>query len=527
MKTPQEPETTPLLRAPKPEGAASQAAPLGDLGGHPSNLQIPRQSLAKRLISFPALLGGLLVAGLFVPLREFDVDPDLWWHIKVGQDILTTHHFPTADAYSFTAHGAPWMAVEWLGDTLFATVDRVGGLRGLMALDLVLGGAILLALYALVTLRSGNSKAGFVACCLLLPLAFALFSLRPQMLGYLFLILTLIILERFRQQRRGALWLLPLLFLVWVNTHGSFIVGLFAFAVFAISGLAKIRWGGLESVRWTAAERFRLGLVFLASVIALVITPYGVKVAGYPMDMAFLQPGVVANVEEWGPIPFNLPFGKLFLALLVGFLVAQVALRLTWQLAEFILFLAGIIAACLHVRLLLVFVPFCGPLLAVILSRWAAPYDPRKDKYALNALLMMAILLGIVRFFPSEKRLERLVAEHWPVNAVQYILRYHPPRPMFNTHRYGGYLIFALDGSNRIFVDSRNDIYEHTGVLADYASITRVAPNALTLLQAYNVQSCLLERGEALATLLAASSQWQKTYADSLSVLFVRSQTGK
>ena len=212
MKTPQEPETTRLWRAPKPEGAASQAEPAGGLGGHPSDLKIPRQPLAKRLISFPALLGGLLVAGLFVPLREFDGDPDLWYHIKFGQDILATHRFPTVDTYSFTAHGTTWMANEWLGDVLLGAVYRAAGLRGLLALDLALGAAILVALYASAWLRTRNSKAGFVACALLLPLVFVSLSLRPQMLGYFFLILTLIIIERFRQGRSATLWLLPTAF---------------------------------------------------------------------------------------------------------------------------------------------------------------------------------------------------------------------------------------------------------------------------------------------------------------------------
>jgi hypothetical protein len=98
---------------------------------------------------------------------------------------------------------------------------------------------------------------------------------------------------------------------------------------------------------------------------------------------------------------------------------------------------------------------------------------------------------------------------------------------MYNNYEFGGYLIFALDGRNKVFVDGRTDIYERSGVLTDYASIAWVAQSALPLLRAYNVQSCLLEHGEALATLLAASSQWQKIYADHLSVLFVRSQTGK
>jgi hypothetical protein len=468
------------------------------------------------------MLRVLLVAALFVPLRDFKVDPDLWWHLKVGQDILATHHCPTMDTYSFTAQGTPWMAWEWLGDILLAAVQRAWGLRGLMALDLTLGAAVLLALYALATLRSHNSKAAFMTCVVLLPLASVLFTLRPQMLGCLFLILTLIILERFRQGHAGTLWLLPPLFLVWVNTHGSFVVGLSAFAVYAVSGLVKIGWGGLESVCWTATQRLRLGLVFLASLVAITITPYGTKLAGYPMDVAFSQPIGVANVQEWQPMAFNLPFEKFFLALLVGFLLAQIIFRLTWELAESTLFLAGLVAACLHARLLLIFVPFCAPLLAVILSRWIPPYDPGKDKYALNVILITAVVVGVVRFFPSRAQLESRIAEHSPVRAVRYIEQHPPPRPMYNNYGYGGYLIYTLDGRNKVFVDGRADIYERTGALADYGKTAGVAPTALPLLQAYNVQSCLIERDEPLATLLSASSQWQKVYADELSALFVR-----
>ena len=481
-----------------------------------------RQTFLKRLISFPALLGAFLVLPLYVPLRDFILDPDVWWHIKVGQTILATHRWPTAETYSFTAPGTPWMAYEWLGETLLAAVHGAWGLRGLMALDLVLGAAVLLALYALASLRSRNSKAAFVTCLLLLLLTAVSFTLRPQMLGYLFLVLTLIILERFRQGRTGTLWLLPPLFLVWVNTHGSFAIGLFAFGVYCISGLVEIRRGGVESRRWTAGERLRLGLAFLASLIALTITPYGVKVAAYPLDMAFSQPINVASIKEWQPMAFNMPFGKVFLALLVGFLLVQIVLRPTWQLAELTLFLVGLVAACLHARFLLVFVPFSAPLFAVILSRWVPPYDAGKDKYALNALLMMAVVVGIVRYFPSREQLAGHIAQHWPEKAVGYIERHPPPRPMYNTYGYGGYLIFALEGRNKVFIDGRADIYERTGVLADYGRIAGVAPIALPLLQAYNVQSCLIERDEALATLLAASSQWQRVYADDLSALFVR-----
>ena len=85
------------------------------------------------LVSFPAMLGAMLVGASFVVVRAFNVDPDLWWHVKTGELILSTHKWATTDPYSYTSYGAPWMSCEWLGDVLLAAVYRLGGLRGLEA----------------------------------------------------------------------------------------------------------------------------------------------------------------------------------------------------------------------------------------------------------------------------------------------------------------------------------------------------------------------------------------------------------
>jgi len=485
-------------------------------------LASPSQSLGKKIISFPALLGVLLAGGIFIPLRNFSVDPDVWWHIKVGATLLSTHRWPTVDSYSFTARGSPWIAYEWLGEVLLAAVQRAGGFLGLMALDLVLTAAILLALYALVTLRCGNPKAAFVICAVLLPLVYPSCSLRPQMLGYLFLVLTLIVLARFRRGHTGALWLLPPLFLVWVNTHGSFVLGLFALGVYWASGLVDIHWGELASRLWTSGERLRLELVALLSLVALTITPYGTATCVYPLNMAFSQPINVANIQEWQSMSFDAFLGKLFLVLVLGFVLAQVTLRPAWRLEELVLFFAGVAAACLHLRFLLVFVPFCAPLLAVIVARGIPPYQPTHDKYALNAILMTLVVAAIVWFFPSRARLEIIMEEKSPVKAVAYLKLHPAPRPMYNTYGYGGYLIWQLDGENKVFVDGRADLYERVGVLADYLSISRLGIAAPFLLDAYGIQSCLVNRDDALGTLLSASPGWQKTYGDLHSVLYVR-----
>jgi hypothetical protein len=484
----------------------------------------PHTSVWKKLISLPAALGVLLAGGIFVPLSKFQVDPDTWWHIRVGASLLSTHQWPTTDPYSFTAHGSPWIAYEWLGDVVLATAQRAGGLQGLMLLDLVLACAILLALYGLATLRCGNSKAAFVACAVVLPLVYPFCSLRPQMLGYCFLVLTLIVLERFRQGRKGTLWLLPLLFLAWVNSHGSFVLGFLAMGVYWASGLVEIHWGGLVSTRWTSEERLRLELAALLSLVALTITPYGTQLCVYPLDMAFSQPINVANIQEWQSMMFAEFFGKLFLALVIGFLLAQVTLRLTWRLEELVLFLAGVVAACLHVRFLLIFVPFAAPLLAVIVARGLDPYQRSKDKYILNAILMLLTIVAVIRFFPTRSNLETLMKERWPVGMVAYLRQHPAPAPVLNSYGFGGYLIWQMSDRMKVFVDGRADIYERTGVLADYLAMARLARPAPYLLNTYNIQSCLLDRRETLVTLLDVLPGWQKTYSDPVSVLYVRKQ---
>ena len=497
---------------------------------HPTRSAGPAAEIAKRisfferLISFPAMLGALLVAGAFLPLRLFVVDPDLWWHIKVGEGILASHRWPTVDPFSFTVAGQPWMAYEWLGEVLLAATNRVAGIRGLDALRIFLCFAVLLAVYALATLRSGNAKAGFAATAVLIALTTPSFSGRPQMLGYLFLIVTLILLERFRQGRQQALWFLPVLFVLWVNTHGSFVVGIGAIAVYYFGGLWEFRAGDIESRRWLPAERQKLSFVFLLCLAALMITPYGTRLATYPFDMAFSQPINVGNILEWQSMPFNLLGGKLFLALLLGFLIAQATLRLKWRPDEFALFLFGTAMACLHLRFILVFVPFCAPLLATILARWTPPYSRAKDLLAMNAAIMALVAAGIFHYFPSTSSLEQSVARDYPVGAVAYLQRHPVPGRMYNSYGFGGYLIWALGPDHKVFLDGRGDVYERGGVLADYLHIANLKPGAFAVLRSYGIQSCLVERDEGLAAALSNSPEWNKVYSDQLSSLFVRGE---
>ena len=154
------------------------------------------------------------------------------------------------------------------------------------------------------------------------------------------------------------LWFFPVLMLLWVNTHGSWIIGMGAVLVYWISGFFEFQLGNLEA---QALDPER-ALPNLGNISAVAPDRFPSRlmepaVAASPFEFAFSLPLNVANIEEWQSMPFHEVIGKAFLALLL-LIVAQVTLNLRWRVEELLLFLFGTAMACLHLRFLLVFVPF-------------------------------------------------------------------------------------------------------------------------------------------------------------------------
>ncbi len=483
----------------------------------------------RRAVSFPVLLGVLLAVGAYwgtgtldgFPGSKFLVEGDTWWHLKVGEAILATHAWPTRDTYSFTVSGQPWMAYEWLGEVVMALACRAGGIRGVLGLGILLAILLVLLLYAYATLRSGNSKASAVACALLLPEVAIIFTARPQVLGYILLVACFIILELFRRGNRRILWLLPALFLVWVNTHGSFILGAFVLAAYGLSAYFPLTGRWLEKSPWTDRQRRQLALVALLSAVCVWITPYGARLAAYPFQVVLLQSGLLQSLSEW--VPLSLTSGNftvLFPALLILFLIAQIVTGpLRYRMEDLILLAFAFYETLVHVRFMVFFAIIFAPLLAELVARWVEDYQPAKDKYALNAALIPLLAASMVLAFPSSTRVEGAIAKRFPRDAVAFLNRQAGLGRVFNSDFWGGYLIYS---GRKVFIDGRADVYWYAGVYSDYAHIVTVAPDALFLLRKYSIGACLVSPHDSLATLLTASPEWRRTYEDGVSAIYVR-----
>jgi hypothetical protein len=484
---------------------------------------MPASSLIRRIFSFPTAIACLLAVLACLTVRGRFDDPDMWWHLKLGETIWTTHAIPTTDLFSYTTHHHAYIAHEWLSQLLIYSAYRLGGYSGLMLWLCCFSSAILIAGYALCSLYSGNAKVAFLGAMAIWFFSTIGLSIRPQMIGYLLLIVELIIINLGRTRDPRWFFALTVLFALWVNLHGSFFLGIAVAGIFLFSSWFEFEMGALIAVRWEPHARRMLAWALGLSVAALFVNPVGVKLVLYPLGIMLHSPINLGSIEEWQPLQFGDERGLAFLGLLgcIALLVILLRSELMWH--ELLLLAMGAWLAASHQRLLFAFGIFAAPVLSRLLAGSWESYDAAQDRPWPNAVLMAAAVLVAYWSFSSRRNLAAQVAEKSPVAAVEFIKAHHLAGPMLNEYVYGGYLIWAAP-EYPVFVDGRTDIFEWTGVLGEYGAWVQLESPPNALLDKYGINFCLLRRDSRMTIILPLLRGWTNVYADKNSLIFVRSR---
>jgi hypothetical protein len=474
----------------------------------------------RAVFSFPVLLGALLLGWVFWIARASVADPDIWWHMENAKYLLAHHHFPNFDTFSFTTLGHPWMNHEWMAEIGYYLGWRALGLTGVYAVYLGILDIIFLAIFYLAYQSSGNLKGSWLASCFCVFLGAVSFGPRTLLYGYLYLLALLVIMQRFRAKGRAPLWLIPVVFCLWVNSHGSWLIGLVVFGTLIASGFVQGTWGRVEAIRWSPQQLRQLFVTAGASLAALFVNPFGYHLVYYPFDLAFRQKLTVSNIDEWASVDFHEPVrGKIVLIMLAALLVGALLTRHKWELGQLGLALLAVYSGLTYVRFLFLAAILLVPLFAKFLD-FLPPYRPEIDKPLLNAGIIAAMLVIVVAHFPTQDMLENGVAERYPAAALAYVKAHGLPGRTLNAYTWGGYLVWK-DPALKTFVDSRSDIYEYEGVLGDYLDLLGLK-NSLKVLDKYQIRWVLFQPKEPFAYLLAHHPDWKVVYNDNVTEIFER-----
>ena len=222
----------------------------------------------------------------------------MWGHVKFGGDIVASG-LESSDPYSFGSD-RPWINHEWLAEVTMHLSWAAGGNVGLIAAKTLL--ALVTAGFVLAALSRVPMSAGLQLLLIFAVLAgirARIYVFRPQIFSLVLFAALLWILRSVEAGSTRRLWLVPIVFVLWVNLHGGWIVGLGAFGLWSVLNLTP--WGSYQgSSRETVA-------VLAVTVLATLVNPYGIGMWSFILETVRLDRTAIA---DWQPL-LNTGSGKI------------------------------------------------------------------------------------------------------------------------------------------------------------------------------------------------------------------------
>lgn len=428
-------------------------------------------------------------------------DPDIWWHLANARILCDGHHFIHVEPYSFTVAGQQWVNPEWLSEVPFWLGYKASGLTGLYFAAWFAVCLNVLAIYWRSFAKCRNAGVALWLSALGFVLMSVNIGLRTILFGYLALSVELVILELIERGHRRMAWLLPPLFCIWVNLHGSWMIGIGLLILYIACGLFNVNAGMFQQERLSVEQRNRLLLVTVASVAALFINPYGWRLVWNPVDMALNQTLNIANVIEWQPLNLGWLVGKAALVAIALTVVANATHGRSWKIYQIAFVFFAWYAAFDHARFTFLAAVITIPMLAGDVTRSFFPVSNPKTIPLMNGLVAACVAGVIVWYFPSRTMLEKGFQKQFPFQLISSV---QPSWRTLNDEHLGGIMDFS---SKTTFIDTRWDIFEHHGVMQDYLDIFRIQ-NTLPLLDKYRIDHILVHEKEPLAYVLEHGAGW-------------------
>jgi len=442
-----------------------------------------------------AVLGVAVVAAALLaelqPLR----DNSFLTHLATGRLILDRGSVPTVDPYTFTAAGEPWVVQSWLVSVLYAGAERLGGLDAVRLLT-----AAITAVVAALGWRLLRPADGLVVR-LALGAAFVAvgtdqWAERPFMVGLIGFALIVLAAEGGLDPR----WLVPIGW-IWVNSHGSFPLGLVYLGVVALGtrldGSSPAR--ELRCLRWAG-----IGVLLGA------LNPLGPRLLIFPVELLGRQE-LLSSVVEWQAPTFDTLGQRAFL---VQVAVAVVLLARRPSYRSSLLTGVFVAAALLGSRNLSVASLALLPGMAAAaagLGSLPASARPRRVGAMFAATLVLTVLLAVARLQDPALRLSA-----YPVDAIAYL---EEAQVDTRQHRLaapelvGNLITFVYGAQGRVFYDDRFDMFPSEVSDAELA-LGGASLSVFDDLARYDIELITVRRTHPMALVLTHDPAWRILFTD-------------
>lgn len=462
-----------------------------------------------------ALLIAVIVTASVFFFSDNKADPDLWGHLKFGQDIYRLHAVPRYDSYSYTAAGAPWINHEWLSELIFYAIFKTAKGAGLIIFKVLIGLLMTSMIYASVRRRTKRILLRFLCIGASISVIGYGFATRPQIFTFLFFTAALFFIDKFEATAKAG-WLaaLAVIILLWCNLHGGFVAGLGALFIYA----------AIKSIQRKASP-----ILMVAVVISFAVTllnPYGIWLWAFLLEALSRQR---PYISEWGKVGGIAPYADYYALVLITALGVAFSKhrRSAYEMA---ILSAGVILSFLHNRHVALF--------AIAASIYAPGYLDSAFGGSLERLeariprrFFIVVFLCLSIFFMASAVYKdktdpfkiEIPQDTYPVNAVAFIKANKITGNIFCWFDWAEMCIRELPDANKVFFDGRYETVYGDPLVKGYFDTVYCRRDYKEYLGNFPpTDIMLLHASNPLAAALSKDREWIMVYDSFSACVYLR-----
>ncbi|MEK7617207.1 MAG: hypothetical protein AAB414_04075 [Patescibacteria group bacterium] len=468
----------------------------------------------------------------FLFRTDLSFDQDLGRHIKLGEIIWQTKEVPKTNLFSYTNPDFEYINSHWLFEVLAYGFDQTIGVGWLLALKISI---FLFSVWLILKVIPKENQ------FLLLPIGFIFLhvlrerlELRPEIFSFLFTAIALFMLERFLKTGSRLIFILPVIQLIWINTHIYFFVGL------ALQGIYLIHSLGVKLTHPRGVIGSHLGIlavVLISSCLISLINPHGISSFLYPLSVTknygytIVENQTMFLLENIGFRDPNFLFVKIS-AFLVGLSVLVSLIRKGLNTKNLLISLFGLTLALMHVRgfpyLVLLSLP------AVIQNFGAVKSNGLTQMLTAVVAILLLIesylyLNGDYYKYTNNSHQPGLRMGQSVKGAMNFVLAKDLAGPIYNNFDIGSYILYRGYPRYKVFVDGRPEAYPKEFFLDTYIPTQSDYTRFMDLEKKWGFKTIIFSHtdqtpwGKAFLQNIVKDPAWIMIYIDDFVIILVRS----
>lgn len=485
----------------------------------------------KLLIVFS--LGTFLIVGFLHPTVE--ISRDLGEQLLTGKITFETHKVLRTNLFSYTYSNFKFIDSQWLSEVIFYLFYQYFGINSLILLNTFLAFIAAAGLYLYVSKKYDWLLIAYASLFYLIILLDRTY-IRPEVFSYFFLVLTLILLYKFRGKFTKLIFFLIPIQLLWINIHIYFIIGLFLMGLFLIEGICCFR------EKYNGKYISILLIVFLASFLVSFINPYGLNSILFPFTYSHnysfpisenLNFFTIVGLQQGFVYSYFMYTLVCVLFVILFFLNIKKTRVIDWLIVISFMILSLSIVRTISLFAITTFIPF-----VYIINLTFKKYSVLLHKLGKRIVFYKNLLSVIVIILLIGHILQYYVIQGFGFGsieegktAVNFLIKNNINGPILNSYDIGSYLVYRLYPKQRVFADGRPEAYPSSFYSNVYLPMQENKNIFNDVVNKYQFNAIIIDYpDQQIETLnflkiLTQENNWIPVYLDNTIVIFVKNDS--